>query len=961
MSTKKTNCRYLETNRKNSKMMKSTMFVLLITVLLGMTTMASAQYVTSWNTTNGADTPYPLTHEVILNQTAKFSISFSPSQGWSAKIYGTADGTNWTQLLYEETDGNTSVDGNGSGTQNPAVLTIYSTNYDGTLISNSTLDTMRVEFCNQTGSDCANLSVGAWTSMLAPDVNPTTLTVATASTTAYNITDQTGATTSGYIGFSPATQLNDSSPLATSDSPRSLMPVYAGSMNFYVSNAAGSQAAIINAGGAIVNNKTVTVGAMFNTTAVAFGSTPATIYKNFQTNVTVNLSALASSIAGWGTAPAINTSAINYSITVSAGGYSNATTGTGNMSAGSFVFAASGLRFNSAQVGAGNVNVSVRVKLDVNNDGTWDYDTIAANRGIAVDADPLILVSMTPSNKIMSVSTNTAQDNNLAYSFLNSMDQPADFTLTISNTMSSPIYYCNNTGDGCSDLLVVSAGSSANIASSAGAVDLNVYPEQKGSFNVSISSNEDDYTLATDTITVTGAIVNRTAISPALGATLIYGQTYQFSIPVKKTPNANDFAANISVRDTKSNGANFSVDANYLNANSSNSNGALYLFSVTPADLFIGDTLSIDVIGLNGSAYFRNAYTIDYPADYTLDELPCTLEAGFRNNFEVSVSDGDDPVTTGNLTVTYLDSEMETIGSPNVTELSGATTEITLDIPANAEHASFIVVDDLNHKQSEETIIDVSEPTMAFAGIELRNDTLLAGMSAPSNLVMIRTLAANLTFNVSAGCIMTPQVYFEEIGGTVSVTGGTVTIPLSESEITTYMDTFDDYSDLTDSTLTLILEDEPENEAEMLNITVAEPTINVDPNSVMVNMSTSVDVEVSAYGTGIPNLNITLDNIFNGTTDADGIATILVNATEVDSLPVYINTYETTESLEAIDLVGDANGDGEVNFDDLALLASAYNTESGDPLFDASADFNGDGEINFDDLALLASNYGEGT
>jgi hypothetical protein len=53
-------------------------------------------------------------------------------------------------------------------------------------------------------------------------------------------------------------------------------------------------------------------------------------------------------------------------------------------------------------------------------------------------------------------------------------------------------------------------------------------------------------------------------------------------------------------------------------------------------------------------------------------------------------------------------------------------------------------------------------------------------------------------------------------------------------------------------------------------------------------------------------------------------------------------------------LLGDATGDGAVNFDDLLVLAANYN-QSGRTT--AQGDFNYDGAVNFDDLLILAARY----
>ena len=58
-------------------------------------------------------------------------------------------------------------------------------------------------------------------------------------------------------------------------------------------------------------------------------------------------------------------------------------------------------------------------------------------------------------------------------------------------------------------------------------------------------------------------------------------------------------------------------------------------------------------------------------------------------------------------------------------------------------------------------------------------------------------------------------------------------------------------------------------------------------------------------------------------------------------------------------LPGDANGDCQINFLDLAILGASYGTAIGDPGFDPRADFNADGSIDHLDLAILGAGYGK--
>jgi hypothetical protein len=56
---------------------------------------------------------------------------------------------------------------------------------------------------------------------------------------------------------------------------------------------------------------------------------------------------------------------------------------------------------------------------------------------------------------------------------------------------------------------------------------------------------------------------------------------------------------------------------------------------------------------------------------------------------------------------------------------------------------------------------------------------------------------------------------------------------------------------------------------------------------------------------------------------------------------------------------GDANGDGNVDFNDLVRLAQNYNATGGKTW--ADGDFNGDGRVDFNDLVLIAQKYNTST
>ena len=60
-------------------------------------------------------------------------------------------------------------------------------------------------------------------------------------------------------------------------------------------------------------------------------------------------------------------------------------------------------------------------------------------------------------------------------------------------------------------------------------------------------------------------------------------------------------------------------------------------------------------------------------------------------------------------------------------------------------------------------------------------------------------------------------------------------------------------------------------------------------------------------------------------------------------------------------ILGDLDGDGDVDLGDLARLLGAYGTCVGDPEFNSRADFDQNGCVELADLAVLLCNYGFGT
>jgi hypothetical protein len=80
---------------------------------------------------------------------------------------------------------------------------------------------------------------------------------------------------------------------------------------------------------------------------------------------------------------------------------------------------------------------------------------------------------------------------------------------------------------------------------------------------------------------------------------------------------------------------------------------------------------------------------------------------------------------------------------------------------------------------------------------------------------------------------------------------------------------------------------------------------------------------------------------------------------QADVLPYETNTANNVfiDGSVKLKLIGDINGDGKVDINDLIAWDAAYNSHQGDPNWNPQADINGDGAVDQLDGQLIIQNY----
>ncbi len=737
------------------------------------------------------------------------------------------------------------------------------------------------------------LEMNLWTEIYTIEIDTSSITVGSNKNLTIYVKNQTGVRISPYTyvnisgasGLSPYTQQ-----VLSTGSFISLTPEYAGNITVMTVN--DNSGNLVEPSGKLGDTRKIAVNpATLASSQIVLTSTPANIYKYFNTNVTINVTLLNQTITGFNTYK----NNITYNVTLTAGtlNVSNSSVGqTVNITTGFFAFTNDNNtleNFNGTKVGTGNVSISVNVLLDVNRDGVWDYNTTNSAAGTVRDAGAINIISITPSTRTIFGGV----PNTVTFDVQNQTANIIPFNATLTSTT----YFYN--GSTTTAITTISAENT-----SGGQVTFTITPEQNGTIAVSITSG--GLTAATDSLNVTGAIVARSLISPALGTKLTYNDSYTFQIAVRRADGANDPTATINI----TSGVGYSIKGTSGNLTGINASGAIYQFTLKPTAT---GYLNLTVIGSDGyNATFINAYEVEFQKGYTI--LPTyagaavtTLTAGLNNTINITIRNiSNNALQGGNLTITYYNASSTQLSTGSVGIVTNFTT-ITTVVPATASTALF-AVSNTSASTSGNLSLSVAVPTISVSNVLIMNSTsVLVNKNNPSNLVVINNTVINLTFTLGASYAEGLVISLYQINtsnGLAGLLATNTSATVVQLTSTVIGDTLTTWAGLNASAVYVLINNSNGVGWNLLNITVAEPTITTDKLSVPLTLNSTVIINVSAYSLGVAGLNVTVKNSTNSTlasniTGSNGVTQLVIAPSSTDTLYIWINGVRTTKTMSA--------------------------------------------------------------
>jgi hypothetical protein len=166
--------------------------------------------------------------------------------------------------------------------------------------------------------------------------------------------------------------------------------------------------------------------------------------------------------------------------------------------------------------------------------------------------------------------------------------------------------------------------------------------------------------------------------------------------------------------------------------------------------------------------------------------------------------------------------------------------------------------------------------------------------------------------------------------------------------------------------------------------------IDVTPDSAWVYQGFSANISVTLLNEGSFDENVTVTLYYNATVGEGviGAEKVVLNSSQIETLTftwdtkgvkAYYSGYNITAVADIspvvdsdltnnilqsplkvqVRILGDVDGDGNVDMYDSLAASSAFGSHPGDPNWNSAADVNGDGTVDIFDFILMARNFGK--
>ena len=516
--------------------------------------------------------------------------------------------------------------------------------------------------------------------------------------------------------------------------------------------------------------------------------------------------------------------------------------------------------------------------------------------------------------------------------------------------------------------------------------------DSNGNASVSVTS-----TNISTTITVNVTIVDENSVTKQIG-----GYEHTFTVDPAQittlaiTPasaglkNENGTVATFNVTTTDSYG-NLNTTVLHLNVTSSNEVlGNLSTYGVTD---YVNNNLSLTTAG--GYAKFNFTVNSTSIGSATLNVTAWTmynagnLAANVSKEAIVTTSGPSDVIVSFNTTTPVVGDLVEVyaqLTDPDGNPLGIADKNLTFTVMKQGESVPTAVSVNTTNATGM-ALYNMSVSELGTYTVTASNATL--GLSNSSSITFVGLIVSIVaTANDTEGTYSTPvnstvtinATAKDSAGNVATGASGTVTFLVDGSSIGS--DTFTngvasitytksvagDYSILAWHQYNATTTMSDEVTVTFTTEALSNMTVTATPSTINASEATDITINVTDASTGaaIDGASVTLEFnssvIASGTTVSGEYTAAGVNVTETGTINVTVtasgyNAGSDTVTVGAAGLIGDINGDSEVDLNDLILLGAAWGKSTGETGYSAAADINSDGVIDINDLILLGANW----